>query len=402
MRVEPGIAIQDATILTPHDRLVGGTVLIEGARIVAVGPADEVTCPPGYQVIGAAGLTLAPGFIDLQLNGAFGCDFTTDPTTIWTLAHRLPCYGVTAFLPTIITSPLATVATAQTMLAQGPPDAAPGAVPLGLHLEGPFLNPEKKGAHQPAYLRSPDLTSIAGWSPETGIRLATLAPELPGALDLIRTLAGRGVLVGAGHSLATYAEAQAGFEAGVRYGTHLFNAMPPLHHRRPGLIGALLADPRVAAGLIVDGLHVHPALVRLVWQLLGSARLNLVSDAMAGLGMPPGTYRLGEFEVSVGDAGARLVDGTLAGSTLSLDMALRNLLAYTGCSLADALPTVTTTPAALLGLAGQRGRIAPGYSADLVLLTPEVDVVMTLVKGQIAYSSDSFRRAHSMLGPPIY
>jgi N-acetylglucosamine-6-phosphate deacetylase len=263
---------------------------------------------------------------------------------------------------------------------------------LGLHVEGPFLNPQKKGAHNAAYLRTLDPEVVAqcrDWSPESGVRLVTLAPELPGALEWASTLTGRGVVVSSGHSMATYAEALAGFDAGTRYGTHLFNAMPALHHREPGLIGALLTDERPAVGLIVDGIHVHPAAVQMVWKILGKERLSLITDAMAAQGMPPGRYLLGDYEVVVDESSARLVDGTLAGSILSLDAALRNLMAFTGCSFRDALPTVTTVPAALLGIEDRRGRLAPGLAADLALLTPDLEVVTTIVGGRVVYTRDS-------------
>jgi N-acetylglucosamine-6-phosphate deacetylase len=381
--------IHHARVFTPHQQIDDGAVLAEGARIVAVGPTSDIPCPANAQVVDGTGLILTPGFIDLQFNGAFGHDFAADPATIWPVAARLPRYGVTAFLPTIITSPLETVVAAQDVVTQVPASGAPGATPLGLHLEGPFLNPDRKGAHNPAFLRLPDLAAVRDWSPERGVRLVTLAPELPGALGLVTVLSGRGVTVSAGHSAATYAEAEAGFNAGIRYGTHLFNAMAPLRHREPGLAGALLTDARPSVGLIADGIHTHPSMVRLAWRALDSTRLNLVTDAMAALGMPAGLHRLGDFEVMVDDTGVRLPDGTLAGSILSLDAALRNLLAFTGCSLAQALPAVTTTPADLLGLAALRGRIAPGYVADLVLLTPEHQVQMTIAEGKIAYEQQA-------------
>ena len=377
-------AIRHATIITPEATIEDGTVLVDGSRIAAVGRA-ELEVPPTADVRDAAGLILSPGFIDLQVNGGFGLDFTADPTTIWDVAARLPRYGVTAFLPTVITSPPATVRAAQDVLRAGPPAGWIGARPLGLHLEGPFLNPGKKGAHNPAHLRLPSAAAVADWSPEQGVRLVTLAPELPGAREVIDQLAGRGVVVSAGHSLATYDEAVAGFDAGARYATHLFNAMPTLHHREPGLAAAALGDSRVIAGLIPDGLHVHPALVALVWRLLGPDRLNLVTDAMAAMGMSPGDYLLGDFNVTVDESSARLPDGTLAGCILSLDAILRAFIAFTGASLADTLATVTSTPARLLGLEGELGSIAPGMAADLTLMTPGFQIVETFVAGQLVY-----------------
>jgi N-acetylglucosamine-6-phosphate deacetylase len=380
--------ITNATIHTPTQRIQRGAVLLDGGRIAAVGPAEHVPSPPDAQVIDADGLLLAPGFIDLQFNGGFGQDFTADPTAIWSVAAGLPRYGVTAFLPTIITSPLEKVAAGQRVVVEGRPTGYRGATPLGLHVEGPFLNPAKKGAHNPNYLRPPSLDAVRDWSPADGVRLVTLAPELPGALEVIEALSSRGVLVSAGHSMATYEQAAAGFDAGIRYGTHLFNAMPSLLHRDPGLPGALLTDERVTVGLIADGIHTHPAVVKLVWQALGPARLNLVTDAMAALGMPPGQHLLGDFVVTVDGETCRLADGTLAGSILAMDEALRNLLAFTGCSLEEALQTITTTPACAIGLAHERGQIAPGYVADLVLLSPDLHVRGTIVGGELVYAAE--------------
>jgi N-acetylglucosamine-6-phosphate deacetylase len=216
--------------------------------------------------------------------------------------------------------------------------------------------------------------------------MVTLAPELPGANWICSVLAERGILIAAGHSMASYQEAKTGINAGVRYGTHIFNAMPPFHQREPGLVGAILADERVTVGLIADGLHVHPGIIKAIWQIAGDGRLNLVTDAIAALGMPDGVYQLGKLTVNVDGKSCRLPDGTLAGSTLSLDTGLKNLMKYTGCSLPEALRTITATPAALLGLGRQKGQIAIGYDADLVLLDPDYTVDKTIVDGKVLYA----------------
>jgi N-acetylglucosamine-6-phosphate deacetylase len=381
------LAIVNGTVFTPADRLDPGVVLVEAGRVVAVGIDAEVTVPPGARVIDANGLIVTPGLVDLQVNGAFGHDFTDDPATIWKVAAGLPRYGVTSFLPTIITSPLAKMAEGLDVLANARPSGFRGSVPLGLHAEGPFLNPQKKGAHNAAYLRPPSVDAVAGWSRETGMRLVTLAPELPGALAMVEALSGRGVLVSAGHSIATYEQALDGFDAGIRYGTHLFNAMPALQHREPSLPGALLTDPRPIVGFIADGIHTHPSIVRMVWQALGPSRLNLVTDCMAAVGMPPGVHRLGDYAVIVDEKSARLPPGTLAGSVLTLDQALRNVITMAGCSLQEALPTMTTTPARAISEDGTRGRLAPGCVADMVLLSPELRVRATIVEGEVVYTA---------------
>jgi N-acetylglucosamine-6-phosphate deacetylase len=379
--------IEPVSIVTPEGLLEERAVLVDGERIIAVDHASRLPCPAGARTLKADGLLLAPGFIDLQINGAFGSDFTNEPGTIWQASSLLPRYGVTSFLPTIVSSPRETVAAAQAVICEGPPPGFKGAIPLGLHLEGPFLNPAKRGAHNRAYLRLPATAEAQSWTPDRGIRMVTLAPELPGAYEMIEMLAARGIVVSAGHSLASYEEGIEGINVGVTYGTHVFNTMPVLDHREPGLVGALLGDRRVTVGLIADGIHLHPSIVALAWKAKGPSRISLVTDAMAALGMPDGTYKLGDQDVIVADEEARLADGTLAGSVLALDQAVRNLVSFAGCSQSDAISTVTTVPASLLGMANLLGRIAPGSRADVVLLDGDLRVVETLVAGEIVYST---------------
>jgi N-acetylglucosamine-6-phosphate deacetylase len=434
-----GLAIIGGTVLTPHGPVRSG-VLITGGRIVEVDPnvgttgtgdrrpggrSENGTVGAGAErsvvdapvrddavpVVGdtppAAGgapglgcrdgevarldatdLLVAPGFLDLQCNGAVGVDLTSEPERLWQVAAALPRWGVTAWLPTVVTAPPEVRARAQAALRSAPPTGEPVACPLGLHLEGPFLAPERKGAHDPRHIIAPSLDVIdgEGWSRDAAVALVTLAPELPGALGLVRTLVDRGVVVAAGHSSSTAAQATAAVDAGVTYVTHVFNAMAPLHHREPGLAGVALTDERVRVGLVADGLHVDPSVVALAARALGD-RLNLVTDAVAALGAPPGPLRLGRLAaVSAADGAVRLPDGTLAGSVLSLDRAVRNLVAFAGTPLADAVRAVTSTPAAVLGLA-DRGVVTPGAVGDLVLLTEAGEVVATVIAGRIAHDT---------------
>ncbi|MEA2675196.1 MAG: N-acetylglucosamine-6-phosphate deacetylase [Chloroflexota bacterium] len=289
--------------------------------------------------------------LDMQVNGAGGFDLTEEPESVWRVGSVLARFGTTAFLPTLVSPSWAIVERAQAALAGGPPAGYVGADPLGWHVEGPFLNPARAGAHDPASLQPPDVGAVRDWSPASGIRMVTLAPELWGALDVVRVLVDHGVVVSAGHSAATFDEAVAGFDAGIRAATHLFNAMAPLDHREPGIVGAALTDPRVAIGLIPDGLHVHPAIVALVRRAVGGDRLAIVTDAIAALGMPPGTHRLAGRLVDCDETSARLPNGVLAGSVLGLDQAVRNLATFAGIDAADAMRAVTDVPARLLGLA---------------------------------------------------
>ncbi len=379
------LVLEDTTIVTPEQLLDHHSMLIEKGQIQAIQPAGRLQAPESAQRINAHSMLVTPGFIDLQINGAFGEDYTENPGSIWPSGERLPRYGVTTFLPTIITSPLAAIQRAQQIIQNGPPPYYQGARPLGLHVEGPFLNPEKKGAHNPDYLRSPSIQDYQDLSRSTGVRLVTLAPELPGAEAVIRSLLEHGVAVSAGHSMATFQEAKAAFDLGVRYGTHLFNAMSPLSHFEPGLPGALLTDGRPWVGLIADGIHVHPAMIELIWKTIGPQRLTLVTDTIAALGMPEGQYQIGDQEVFVREGSARLKDGVLAGSVLSLDQALRNLITFTGCSLPEALGTITTNPARLLGMDSEIGRLARGMRADVNLLTPDLEVALSICNGEIVY-----------------
>lgn len=371
---------------TPAETVHEAAILVEGPYIKAVGPRRELRPPPAATAIEAEALCAVPGFVDLQINGAFGCDFTANPPCIPTLARRLPAFGVTAFLPTLVSCPAGVVRQAAQVVQNLPPDA-PGAKVLGLHLEGPFLNPHQAGAHNPAHLRPPSLEALGELGPLRPVRLVTLAPELPGAAAVIAELRHQGIVVAAGHTLATYDEALHALDLGVTFGTHLFNVMPPLHHREPGMVGALLTDPRATVGIIPDGIHAHPAVVQVVWKTKGVGGICAVTDAMPALGMPTGRYNLGDVEVVVDEQSARLPSGLLAGSILSMDQALRNLVTFTGCTLSEALQTVTVNPARLLGLEAQMGRIAPGCLANLVLLDEALQVVATFVRGQVAYWS---------------
>jgi N-acetylglucosamine-6-phosphate deacetylase len=359
-------------------------VLVEDGRIEAIDVEAERAAPDDARIIEAGGLVAVPGFIELQINGADGHDFTTDPGAMWRVGGSLSRYGVTAFLPTIVTSPRGTVDAALAAWRGG--GSGDGAQPLGLHVEGPYLSPARCGAHDRSLLRDPDSDEIDRWLAGEGLRIVTLAPEIPGGLDAVALLATAGVVVSVGHTDADAETTTRAIEAGARYATHLFNAMPPLGHRDPGPVGALLADPRTTLGVIVDGHHLDPLVVGVVARA-AVGRLSLVSDAIAALGLADGRHRLGERSVEVAGGTARLADGTLAGSVVGLDAGVRAVAEITG-SPRQAVEAVTAVPARLLGLDDGRGVLQPGGRADIVLLDTALEVRGTLIGGELAFVSE--------------
>lgn len=361
-------------------------VRLSGGRVVE-GSAEGWT----GSVVDAEGLTLLPGWIDLQVNGAFGIDLSSTPEGLWDLAAELPATGVTAFLPTLVSPDPETVARAIDAWAAGPPPGWTGSVPLGWHVEGPFIAPSHRGTHPATSLRPVDTDLLQAWASSGAVRLVTLAPELAGAAPAIARLVAHGVVVAAGHSGASADQAQVAFDAGVRAVTHVFNAMPPLHHRDPGLVGAALADPRVVLGVIGDGLHLAPLVLRLLHQTAGPDRIALVTDAMAAAGLGEGRHRLGNLEITVGPDGPRNADGGLAGSAATYDKVVRTWRAAVqpGAS-ADhpALAQVTSaTAAALLG-EGDRGHLSSGARADVTGVDADGRVVLTIVGGQILHHAN--------------
>lgn len=345
-------------------RLVPGDVAIDGGRVAAVG------------LEGTGRGIAAPGFVDLQVNGFAGVDFLgADADGYASAGEALLETGVTAYLPTLITSAEADLVAALRAV----PSTTRGPRILGVHLEGPFLSPARLGTHGQAARRDPDPVLLERLLSAGPVRLMTLAPELPGALDLIAVLHERGVAVSLGHSDASAEEAHAAFDLGVRTVTHVFNAMRPLAHRDPGIVGAALVRPEVVVQAIVDGVHLDPDIVRLLWRVAGG-RLALVSDAIAGAGLGDGTYALGEIEIVVADDVVRREDGVLAGSALTMVEAVRNLVAL-GVPVERALDAASAVPARVLG-AGEVGRLAPGGPADLVVLDDGLEVVRALVGGE--------------------
>ena len=368
------------------------TLTFEDDTITALSPAEPAAPAPKGEpgdsaVIDASDLVVSPGLIDLQINGGYGHDLQDDPAVVWDLGRELPRSGVTSFLPTIISGPRSRTCSMLEALRARPDDYC-GAEPLGAHLEGPMLSTRHAGAHEPEYLTGADVDVIDGWHRSTGVAMVTIAPELDNALDIISELNRRGVVVAAGHSAATSDETLAAIAAGVSTVTHLFNAMAPLGHRSPNLVGAALADTRLTVTLIVDGVHIDPITVAAVWNAKGANSIALVTDAVAAMGQPPGAYRLSGTATVFDGASIRTHDGVLAGSAVTMNQAAANLAEFTGCDRHEALAAATANPARIIGEA-RRGRLDPGSIADVVLLDDDYRVHATICGGRVCYVDDA-------------
>jgi N-acetylglucosamine-6-phosphate deacetylase len=345
--------------------LVPGDVEIADGRIAGWGLAAS----NGRGIV-------SPGFVDLQVNGFGGVDFLDADSEGYARAgEALLETGVTAYLPTLITAPEERLVAALAEI----PERGRGPRILGAHVEGPFISPRRLGTHPPSARRDPDPALLERLLAAGPVRLFTLAPELPGALDLVDLLVARGIAVSAGHSDATAEEANAAFDRGVRAATHLFNAMRPFSHRDPGVAGVALARSDVVVQVILDGAHLAPDTVRLIWRA-AAGRLALVTDAVAGAGVGgDGSYHLGDVAVEVRDGVVRRDDGVLAGSVLTMIEAVRNLHAL-GVPLEDALGAATKVPAGVVD--AEAGRIEIGAPADLVVLSEELEIQRVLIAGE--------------------
>ncbi len=396
------LVLTAATLLTPLEVIDQPRVLIDDGRIVRAGPRHAITIPTGAQVREFPGAVLAPGFVDIHIHGGAGYDvMSANAEELAVFERHLATHGVTSYFPTTVTAPLdatfvaleclaAAVETAEARLTRvvDPSHTDPGhtdglrAQPMGLHLEGPFLSHAKRGVHPPEFLQDPSLEIFDRlWQAARGtVSLMTVAPELPKAEWLIAEAARRGVCISLGHSDATYEQALSGIAAGGRHATHSFNAMRALDHRNPGILGAVLGDDRLTADIIADGIHVHPSVVKTFLEAKGEERAVLITDALSATGMGDGKFQLGSFEFEV-HGQTCTHNGVLAGSVLTLDRAVRNVMQFAGWPLARAVRLATINPARAAGVAGRKGVIAAGADADIVVLTPAGEVVQTFVRG---------------------
>jgi len=364
-------------------------VEVEDGLIASISTRAAGELPSGIRSIDFPGATLAPAFLDVHFHGAKGRDvMEATPAAVAAIGGFLAEHGTGSYLATTVTAPLDATLRALEGLAKlvARPPVAGQARLIGIHLEGPFLSHAKRGVQPPEDLLAPDIATFDRLfeAAEGQIRLMTLAPELPGAVELTAHATAHGVRVSLGHSNATAAETRAAIAAGASSATHTFNAMRPLDHREPGILGTVLTDDAVFAELICDGIHVAPEMVRLWWKAKGADRGILVTDSMSAAGMPDGTYQLGGFAVEVAH-GRAMARGVLAGSVLTLDRALMNFMEFAGAPLEQALRLLTMNPASMIGVGDQVGSLAVGQAASFVAVDRAGKLVGSVVHGKAAF-----------------
>ncbi|MDH6550466.1 N-acetylglucosamine-6-phosphate deacetylase [Streptomyces sp. SAI-041] len=369
------LILSGATVVLPTGTVENGRVIVDGTRITGAAPDNA-------QVIDVTGHWLVPGFVDLHNHGGGGASFTSG--TVEDVLRGIAthhAHGTTTLVASTVTGDMDFLAQRAGLLSEL---AEQGDI-AGIHFEGPFISPCRKGAHSEALLRDPDPAEVRKLidAARGQAKMLTLATELPGGLDSVRLLAEHGVIAAIGHTDATYEQTVEAIDAGATVATHLFNAMPPLGHRTPGPITALLEDERITVELIDDGTHLHPAALQLAFHHAGAHRVAFITDAMDAAGFGDGRYLLGPLEVEVSEGVARLVEGgSIAGSTLTLDRAFKRAVTVDGLPVEDVVAAISANPARLLGMADRIGSLEPGKDADLVLLDHQFDLKGVMRRGE--------------------
>lgn len=385
------LLFENAHVFGPAQVWQSGWLLTEGKRTHLMGPGKAPEFPEGYvsQRLDVSGMVLLPGFIDLHVHGAVGHEaMDASPEGLREMARFYARHGVTAFLPTTWTASREAILRALQVVAENVGRAPGGATILGAHLEGPYLNPAKCGAQPPRHIRRVEQAEALEFLDTGIIRLLALAPEFPENLWLIDECVRRGVAVSVAHTDATYEQMFAAAARGLRHATHTYNAMAGLGHREPGTVGAVMTMDQIACELIADNVHVHPAAMKILVQVKGPERVILVTDAIRGAGLPEGDYPIDQRTVSVRAGAARLPDGTLAGSVLTMDQALRNILQATTRTLSEVWPMTSLNAARAIGLSASKGSLEVGKDADVVLLNSDLEVCLTVAEGEVVYSKE--------------
>lgn len=385
-----GLLVTNARVVGAQSRVESGWLATTGSVIEAFGPGTpETALSDGRQVVDVGGATVLPGFVDVHVHGAVGHEVMDgDIEGLREMSGFFARHGVTSFLATTWSAPAHETMDALRAVAGVTGSELPGARILGAHMEGPYLSPSRCGAQDPRSVRPPDLDEARRFLDSGVVRLITVAPELALARELVDLCLERGARVSIGHTEASYEQVAEAVAWGARQVTHTFNAMPPLHHRRPGPVGAAMVLPELLTELIVDNHHVHPVVVDAFLRAKGPAALTLVTDALRPTGLGSGEFDIGGRRAIVEQGVVRLDDGTIAGSLLTMDAALRNLMRATGRPLEDLWPTASRNGAMAAGVGDRKGVIAPRMDADLVVVGDDVDVRMTIVGGRILHATD--------------
>ncbi|HYE81090.1 MAG TPA: N-acetylglucosamine-6-phosphate deacetylase [Clostridia bacterium] len=375
-------AIINGRIITPKGILTGSAVIFDD-RVLAVVPESETGHFDIAEKLDVEGCFVSPGFIDIHTHGAVGHDIMDGSAEgIRLISEKFASFGVTGFLATTMTMDTGSIRKALDSIREAMQDNR-GARVLGCHLEGPFISRKYPGAQAAVHTKAAEFSLIKDYGDV--IKLVTVAPEIEGSGVFIRQCIDENIAVSIGHSSATYEEAAGAFRLGAGSVTHTFNAMPALHHREPGIIGAAMDDRDVFCELIADNIHVHPVMQRVLLKSKGTGRLILITDSMRAAGMTEGCYELGGQTVYVRDNSARLENGTLAGSVLTMDRALYNFIRNTGTNVWEAVGTVTANPAAMLGLEDRLGSIEKGLDADITVFDEKLNIRYTFIKGCLCY-----------------
>jgi N-acetylglucosamine-6-phosphate deacetylase len=392
------LAVDASTLLTPIEKFAPGRLVIRSGSIADVGPPEKVIVPAGAEKIDASGFCVVPGFIDPHIHGCGGVD-TMDATrdSLNAMSRIVARHGTTCFLPTTVSSPPEVLTHAVERIGALLAEPFDGAAPVGIHLEGPFISVAKRGTHKAANVLDPNIEQLQHWveASRNSIRLLTVAPELPGIDALLIMAKHLGLTVAMGHSNATFEQAQAAAHRGACYAVHTFNAMRAFSHRDPGIVGEVLADDRIFAEIIADGIHVDNAVIQTFARAKRKDRVLLVTDAISATDMPDGPYRIGSDLVNVVNGVCRDGQGRLAGSTLTQEIALRNFVDWTNWSLDDALLGVTLNVARALQLE-RKGILAPGADADFAVLDDHFRVLKTFVAGRCVFDRGKSGTGESM------
>ncbi|HVA71541.1 MAG TPA: N-acetylglucosamine-6-phosphate deacetylase [Candidatus Limnocylindrales bacterium] len=384
------MVIQAGRAFTPQEEIADAAIVIEDGKIARIGRRDEIQVPADAKEILARDMTVIPGFVDIHVHGAGGHDvMSSTEEALSTVAKAVARHGTTSLVATTVTAPPDETRRCLEDIARyiaSPANIATPTVPTaeiaGIHLEGPFISATRRGVHPAGAIAKPSIALLDRYLEAAGgtARILTLAPEIPGALELVEHAYARGVVVALGHTDATYEQAHTAIFRGARHAVHVFNAMRPFSHRETGVIGAVLTDDSVTAEIIADGVHVDDPAIRLLLAAKGPELVILVSDGTAATGMRDGSYRLGTFDVTVSGGVCRNREGKLAGSTLTLDRALQHMVRL-GVPLIEAVRMATLNPARRVGIAERKGVLAAGADADMVFLTPELKVANVYTRG---------------------